>query len=83
MLNKQENKELTLFQRLVVQGHYIKYLKKGMDYFAWENEKKDTIIEMKEKEISELTFELDKVKAYRERAELLFQQSQKKLKQKK
>lgn len=53
-LNRQPTKELQQFQKLIVQDLYIKYLNKGLDYFQWENEKKDAIIEMKDKEITEL-----------------------------
>ncbi len=53
-LNRQPTKELQQFQKLIVQDLYIKYLNKGLDYFQWENEKKEAIIEMKDKEISDL-----------------------------
>ena len=55
-LNRQPTKELSQFQKLIVQDLYIKYLNKGLDYFEWENEKKDTIIEMREKEIENLKY---------------------------
>lgn len=72
MLNQQETKELTIFQKLIVQGHYINYLKKGIDYFAWENEKKEAIIEMREKEIAKLESEAETIKSQKEKVELQF-----------
>jgi hypothetical protein len=53
-LNKQETKELTIFQKYVVQNIYIKKLNQWLDELNWELEKKETIIETQEKEIEKL-----------------------------
>lgn len=53
-LNHQETKELSIFQRFVVQGQYIKQLNLWLDELEWENEKKERIIEMKDEEIAKL-----------------------------
>lgn len=47
-------KPLQQFQKLIVQNIYIKQLNKWLDELEWENEKKDTIIEMRENDILEL-----------------------------
>ena len=41
-----------------------------MDYFAWENEKKDAIIEMKDNEIESLKSSLELVRGEKEKTEL-------------
>lgn len=68
MLNVQPNKHLNIFQKLVVQNIFVKQLNKWLDELEWENEKKETIIKMKDQEIGELqnkitsiTHELNKV----------------------
>lgn len=52
--NIQPTKELSQFQKLIVQDLYIKQLNKWLDELDWENEKKDALVEMKEKEIADL-----------------------------
>jgi hypothetical protein len=81
--NEQGTNKLNQFQRLVVQGHYINYLKKGIDYFAWENEKKEAIIEMREKEIEELKSSMDILKGQKEKTELQFREYIQKVKESK
>lgn len=82
-MNDQPTRELNQFQRLVVQGHYINYLKKGIDYFSWENEKKDAIIEMKEKEIDELKSSIEILKGQKEKVEVQFKEYLHKVKESK
>ncbi len=81
--NDQPTRELNQFQRLVIQGHYIKYLKKGIDYFSWENEKKDAIIEMKDKDIEELKSSLEILQGQKEKTELQFAEYLQKVKESK
>lgn len=81
--NDQFDRKLNQFQRLVVQGHYINYLKKGMDYFAWENEKKEAIIEMREKEIEQLKSELLTSQTQKEKTEIQFREYIQKIKESK
>lgn len=52
--NPQPTRELSIFQRFVVQSHYIKQLNLWLDELSWENEKKERIIEMKDEEIEKL-----------------------------
>jgi hypothetical protein len=73
-LNKQTTKELTIFQRFVVQSHYIKQLNLWVDELSWENEKKDTIIEIRESEITSLKSDIELLKAQKEKTEVQFQQ---------
>lgn len=47
-------RELSQFQKLVVQNIYIRQLNKWLDELNWENEKKDAIIEMKDADILKL-----------------------------
>lgn len=54
--NNQETKELNQFQKLILQDMYIKKLNLWLDELNWENEKKETIIEMREKEIDNLKY---------------------------
>jgi len=72
ILNRQPTKELHQFQKLIVQDLYIKYLNKGLDYLEWENEKKDAIIEMKDKEIEELKEQLTRAIQGREQVDANF-----------
>jgi len=46
--------DLKQFQKLIVQDLYIKKLNQWLDELQWENEKKDALAEMLEKEIEEL-----------------------------
>ncbi|HTH58225.1 MAG TPA: hypothetical protein VL728_19400 [Cyclobacteriaceae bacterium] len=72
--NSQPTKELAIFQRFVVQSHYIKQLNLWLDELAWENEKKETIIEMRENEIQALKAELELLSAQKERTEIQFKE---------
>lgn len=72
ILNYQPTKELHQFQKLIVQNLYIKYLNKGLDYFQWENEKKDAIIEIKDREIEELKEQLTRAIQGREQVDANF-----------
>jgi phage-related minor tail protein len=79
-LNAQPTKELQRFQKLIVQDLYIKYLNKGLNYFEWENEKKDAIIELKDKEIEVLKEQLLKSNQGREQVDANFKNYIKKVK---
>ncbi len=72
ILNHQPTKELHQFQKLIVQNLYIKYLNRGLDYFQWENEKKDAIIEIKDREIEELKEQLTRAIQGREQVDANF-----------
>jgi hypothetical protein len=74
MLNRQPTKELNIFQRFIVQGLYIKQLNLWIDELSWENEKKDAIIEMTEKEIGELKSAIEALKSQKEKTEVQFQE---------
>lgn len=52
--NEQPTEELNQFQKLIVQDIYIKKLNWWLDESRWECEKRDTIIEMRDKEIEDL-----------------------------
>lgn len=54
-LNHQDSKEMRDLQRITLQHLYIKQLNKWLDELEWENEKKDTRLEMADAEIAELT----------------------------
>lgn len=51
--------DLDQFQKLVVQNIYIRQLNLWLDNLNWQNEKKDAIIEIKDKEIQELNEKLE------------------------
>lgn len=53
-MNTQPTKELYLFQKVILQDKYIKYLNKACDHWEWEFEKQQTIVEMREAEITDL-----------------------------
>ncbi len=81
ILNRQPTKELQYFQKLIVQDKYIKYLNKGLDYLGWENEKKEAIIEMKDKEIIELGKIIERQTTQISKSENEFKQYIKKVKE--
>lgn len=54
--NEQPTEELNQFQKLIVQDIYIKKLNWWLDESRWECEKRDRIIEMREKEIDNLKY---------------------------
>lgn len=80
ILNYQPTKELRQFQKLIVQDNYIKYLNKAVDYFEWENEKKDAIIELKDKEIQELKEQVKRAIQSRDQVEANFKKYMKEIK---
>lgn len=53
-MNLQPTKDLQQFQKLILQDMYIKKLNQWLDEMEWENEKKDALVEMLEKEIDDL-----------------------------
>ena len=63
-----------------MQDLYIKYLNKGLDYFEWENEKKDAIIELKDKEIADLKEQLTRAIQGREQVDANFKKYIKQIK---
>lgn len=81
MPNTQPTKELSQFQKLIVQDLYIKKLNKWLDEMEWENEKKDALIEMKEKEITDLHAALRKKADHILKVEKEFHEYIKKVKQ--
>lgn len=72
ILNYQPTKELHQFQKLIVQDMYIKKLNLWLDELSWENEKKDAIIEMKDKEIEDLKEQLARAIQGREQVDANF-----------
>lgn len=80
ILNYQPTKDLRQFQKLIVQDLYIKYLNKAIDYFEWENEKKDAIIELKDKEIQELQEKIVRLTQSRDQVDANFKKYMKEVK---
>lgn len=72
--------DLNQFQKLVVQNIYIRQLNKWLDELSWENEKKDAIIEMKDKDIEKLKEELSRSIQGREQVDANFKEYIRKVK---
>jgi hypothetical protein len=79
-LNKQPTKELFLFQRFLLQSKLIGQLNKWLDEMAWENEKKDAIIEMKDNEIDQVKEQLHRMTQSRDQVEANFKKYMKSVK---
>lgn len=73
-LNYQGTKDLRILQRVTVQGLYIKQLNKWLDELEWENEKKDTRLEMADTEIADLKNQLTAVSLKLAKSENEFKQ---------
>jgi len=79
-LNQQPTKELHLFQRFLLQSKLITQLNKWLDEQAWENEKKDAIIEMKDKEIEQIKEQLHRMTQSRDQVDSNFKKYMKSVK---
>jgi uncharacterized protein YecA (UPF0149 family) len=55
-----KSKNTRLFQKTIVQKHYITYLQNACDFWEWEHDKAKTLVEIKEKEIEDLKQQYEK-----------------------